>query len=93
VKAESLNINCNFRILEEDFCSPYFSLLHNYAPAQKLQVFANFYPKMLNTFSPPYSPDKSPPGYCLFSKLKIMLKELHFADVTEIQAAVSDELK
>jgi hypothetical protein len=41
----------------------------------------------------PYSPDLFPPDYFLFSKLKIKLKGLHFADVAEIQEAVTDELK
>jgi hypothetical protein len=40
-----------------------------------------------------YCPDLSPPNYFLFPKLKMKLKELHFADVAEIQEAVSDELK
>jgi transposase len=43
--------------------------------------------------TPPYSPDLSPPDYFLFSKLKIKLKEIHFAVVAEIQEAVTDELK
>jgi len=41
----------------------------------------------------PYSPDLSPPDYFLFPKLKIKLKGLHFADVAEIQEAVTDVLK
>jgi transposase len=41
----------------------------------------------------PYSPDLSPPYYFLFSKLKIKLKELHFADAAKIKEAVTDELK
>ena len=41
----------------------------------------------------PYSPDLSPPDYFLFPKLKMKLKGLHFADVAEIQEAVTDELK
>jgi histone-lysine N-methyltransferase SETMAR len=53
-----------------------------------------FDPKNVTTlYHPPYSPDLSPPDYFLFSKLKINIKGLHFADVAEIQAAVSDELK
>jgi len=40
-----------------------------------------------------YSRDLSPPEYFLFPKLKIKLKGLHFADVAEIQEAVTDELK
>ena len=49
---------------------------------------------MLQPFIPPrYSPDLSPPDYFLFPKLKMKLKGLHFADVAEIQGAVTDELK
>jgi hypothetical protein len=49
---------------------------------------------MLQPFiTPPYSSDLSPPDYFLFPKLKIKLIGLHFADVTEIQEAVTDELK
>jgi hypothetical protein len=56
----------------------------------QLQVFANFYPpKWYNI----YSPDISPPHYFLFPRLKMKLKLLHFADVAEIQGAVTDELK
>jgi hypothetical protein len=48
-----------------------------------------------NTLSAPplYSPDLSMPDYYLFPKLKMKLKGLHFADVAEIQEAVTDELK
>jgi hypothetical protein len=49
--------------------------------------------KCYNPLSPPYSPDLSPPDYFLFPKLKMKLKCLHFADVTEIQEAVTDEIK
>jgi hypothetical protein len=35
----------------------------------------------------------SPPDYFLFPKLKRKLKGSHFADVAEIQEAVTDELK
>ena len=35
----------------------------------------------------------SPLDYFLFPGLKTKLKELHFADVAEIQEAVTDELK
>jgi len=49
---------------------------------------------MLQPFShPPYSPDLSLLDYFLFPKLKKQLKELNFADVDEIQEAVSDELR
>jgi hypothetical protein len=49
--------------------------------------------KCYNLFSHPYSPDLSPPDYFLFPKLKVKLKGLHFADVPEIQEAVTDELR
>jgi len=53
-----------------------------------------FDPKNVRTlYHPPYSPDLSPPDYFLFPKLKINLKGLHFADVAEVQEAVTDELK
>jgi len=44
-------------------------------------------------YHPLYSPDLSPPDYFLFTKLKMKLKRLHFADVAEIQEAITDELK
>jgi len=51
-----------------------------------------FDPKNVTTlYRPPDSPDLSPPGYFLFPKLKMKLKGLHFADVAEIQEAVTDE--
>jgi hypothetical protein len=41
----------------------------------------------------PYSPDLSPPDCFLFPRLKMKLKGLNFADITEIQEAITDELK
>jgi histone-lysine N-methyltransferase SETMAR len=41
----------------------------------------------------PYSPDLSPPEYFLFPNLKMKLKGLRFADVAEIQEALTNELK
>jgi transposase len=49
--------------------------------------------KCYNNLSSPYSPDLSPPDYFLFPKLKMRLKGIHFADVAEIQKAITDELK
>jgi hypothetical protein len=62
-------------------------------PPTKLQFFCQFLtPKNVTTiYHAPYSPDLSPPDYFLFPKLKIKLKGLHFADVAEIQEAVTDE--
>ena len=62
-------------------------------PPTKLQVFANFLPqKMFHPFITP----RTLQIYLhqsLFSKLKMKVKGLHFADVTEIQEAVTNELK
>jgi len=54
-----------------------------------------FDPKNVNSPSspPPYSADLSPPDYFLFPELKMKLKGLYFANVVEIQEAVTDELK
>jgi len=53
-----------------------------------------FDPKKVTTlYHPLYSPDLSLPDYFLFPKLKTKLKGVHFADVAEIQEAITDELK
>jgi len=77
------------------FCTRNFFLLHDNAPAHKAAILCQFLtPKNVTTlYHLPYSIDLSPPDYFLFPKLKIKLKVLHFADVAEIQEAVSDELK
>jgi histone-lysine N-methyltransferase SETMAR len=67
-------------------------------PPANLQVLANFLPpkKVQTLYHPPphpYSPDLSPPDYFLCPKLKMRLKGLHYADVAEIQEAVTDELQ
>jgi hypothetical protein len=60
-------------------------------PPTTPKVFANFLPqKCYSRLSPPNSPDVSPPDYSLFSKLKIKLKGLNFADFAEIQETVID---
>ena len=65
-------------------------LLHDNAKLN-LPIFT---PQKVTIFyHPPYSPDLSPPDYFLSPKLKTKLKGLHFADVVEIQEAVTDELK
>jgi hypothetical protein len=99
--AESLNIHKNvvLRILKEDFCSRDLFLLHDNAPAHKAAGVCQFFnpppppKKCYYPLSPPYSPDLSPPDYFLFPKTKMKLKGLHFANVAEIQEAVTDELK
>jgi hypothetical protein len=95
--AESLNIpkTVVLRILKDDFCSRDFFLLHDNGPAHKAASVCQFLtPKNITTlYHPPHSPDLSLPGYFLFPKLKMKLKELHFADVAEIPEAITDELK
>jgi hypothetical protein len=85
------------RVRPAAFCSKDFVLLHDNAPAHKATSVCQFLTqKMLQPFinpPPPHSPHLSPPDYFLFPKLKMKLKGLRFADVAEIQEAVTDELK
>ena len=83
------------RVRSAVFCSRDFFLLHHIAPAHKgASVCQILSPKKCyNPLSPPYCPNVSPPDYFLFPKLKMTLKGLHFADVAEIQEAVTIELK
>jgi len=69
--------------------------MHDNAPAHKAASVCPFLtPKNVTIlYDPLYSPDLSPSDYFLFPKLKMKLKGLHFADVAEIQAAVTDELQ
>jgi hypothetical protein len=75
------------------FCSRDFFLLHDNVCAHKAANVCQFLtPKNVTTlYHLPYSPDLSPPDHFLFPKLKMKLKRLHFAHVTEIQEAVIDE--
>jgi hypothetical protein len=77
------------------FCCRDFFLFHDNAPVHKAAGVCQFWtPKYVTTlYHSPYSPDLSPLDCFLFPKLKMKLKELHFADVAEIQEAVVDELK
>jgi len=83
------------RVHPAAICSQDFFLLHDNAPTQKAVIVCQFLTqKILQPFyHPPHSPDLSPPDYFLFLKLKMKLKGLHFADVAEIQEAITDELK
>jgi histone-lysine N-methyltransferase SETMAR len=82
------------RVRPAAFCSRDFILLHDITPAHKAASVCIFDPKNVTTLRhPPYSPDLSPLDYFLFFKLKMMLKAFHFADVAEIQDAVTNELK
>ena len=83
------------RVRPAAFCSRDFFLLHDNAPAHKAaSVCQSLTPKNVTTLHhPSYSPYLSPPDYFLFSKLKMKLKGLQFAEVAEIQEAVADELK
>jgi hypothetical protein len=62
-------------------------LLHENAPAHKAASVCQFLTPKISQQS------IIPPGHFLFPKLKMKLKGLHFADVVEIQEAVTDELK
>jgi hypothetical protein len=77
--------------VKADFCSRDVFLLHDNASAHK--AASVFDPKNVTFYHPLYSPDLFRPDYFLFPKLKIKSKGLHFANVAEIQEAVSDELR
>jgi len=82
------------RVRPAAFCSRDFFLLHDNAPTHKAASVCQFLtPQNVTTlYHPPYSTDLFPPDYFLFPKLKMKLQGLHFADVAEIQEAVTDEL-
>jgi hypothetical protein len=80
------------------FAVEIFFLLDDNVPLpQNCKCLPIFDPKKVTTLYqpplPPYYPDLSPPDYFLFPKLKMKLKELHIADVAEIQEGVTDELR
>jgi hypothetical protein len=83
------------RVHPAAFCSRDFFLLHDNVPTHKAASVCQFLTQknVKTLYHCPYSPDLSPPDYFLFPKLKMKLKGLHFADVAEIQEAVTDELK
>jgi hypothetical protein len=83
------------RVRPAAFCCRDLFLLHDNTPAHKVaSVCQYFTPKnVTNLHHPQYSPDLPPPDNFLFRKLKIELKGPHFADVAEIQEAVTNELK
>ena len=70
-------------------------MLHDNAPATQLSSVCQFLtPKNVTTlYHLPCFPDLSLPDNFLFPKLKIKLKGLHFVNVAELQAAITDELK
>jgi transposase len=88
-------LKCIQRIRPDAFCSRDFFLLHDNAPAHKAASVCQFLiqKNVTTLYHPLYSPDLSPPDSFLFPKLKMKLKGLHFADIAEIQEAVTDELK
>ena len=83
------------RVRPAAFRSRFFFLLHDNAPAHKAASVCQFLTQKNVTiiYHPPLLPRLSPPNYFLFPKLKTKLKGLHFADVSEIQEAVTDEVK
>jgi histone-lysine N-methyltransferase SETMAR len=88
-------LKCIQRIRPAAFCCRDFFLLHDNASAHKPSSVCQFlnHKNVTTLYHPPYSPDLSLPDYFLFPKLKMKLKGLHFADVAEIQEALTDELK
>ena len=82
------------RVLPVAFCSRDFFLLHDNAPAQKA-AFPNFWPPQnLQPFITPRTLQIYLHQTIFCSpNWKCKLKGLHFADVAEIQEAVTDELK
>ena len=83
------------RVLPAAFYSRHFFLLYDNAPAHKPASICQFSKQKLlqPLYHNPYSADLSPPDYFVFPKLKIKLQGLQFANVAEIQEAVTDELK
>jgi hypothetical protein len=88
-------LNCIQRVRPAAFCSRDFLLLHDNAPAHKHSSFCQFLTtkKCYNPLSPSVLSRCISATLFFFRKLKMKLKGIHFADVAEIQAAVTDELK
>ena len=71
------------------FCFQDFCFLHFNAPAHKTASVCQFLTPKKNAttfYHTHYSPDLSPPDHFPFSKLKMSLKGLFFADVFEMQS-------
>jgi hypothetical protein len=83
------------RVRPAPFCCRDFSLLHDNVPAHKpASIYQFLTQKMLQPFiTPPVISRFISARLFLFPKLKMKLKCLHFADVAEIQEAVTDNLK
>jgi hypothetical protein len=81
------------RIHKEDFCSREYFLLHDNAPAHKAASICQFFipKKCYNPLSPPVLSRLL--SARLFSVPQVENEALHFADVAEMQEAVTDELK
>jgi hypothetical protein len=69
-------------------------LHHDNAPAHTALSICEFLAKKNIPLipHPPYSPDLAPCDSCLFSKLKLKLKDHHFGTMENIQKSVTDEL-
>jgi len=82
------------RIHVAAFCFREFCLSHDNAPTHKAASICQILtPKNVTTLHlPPYSPGLSPSDYFPFSKLKMNLKGLNFADVADIQGGLIDVL-
>jgi hypothetical protein len=89
-----LLLKSNNRVRPTAFCSRDLPFSTTMGPPTNVLGFAIFDRKNFTTsFHPPQSPDLSPTDYFLFSKMKMNLKGLHYAEVAEIQKAVNNELK
>ena len=71
-----------------------WTLLHDNAPAHSCVLVRQFLAKRRVTVLgyPPYSPDLAPADFCLFPKLKAVLKGNFFEDVETIQRNVTSAL-
>jgi hypothetical protein len=82
------------RVRPAAFCSRDFFLLHDNAPAHKATSLYQFLSKKyVTTLYPPPILSRSISVRLLYFLLRMKLKGLHFADVTEFQEAITDVLK
>ena len=82
------------RVRSAAFCSRDFFLLHDNAPVLKAASVCQFWPnKCYNPLSRPVLPSFISARLFSVPQVENDVKRLHFADVAEIQEAVTDELK
>jgi len=83
------------RVRPAAFCSRDFFLMHDNAPAHKSAIVCQFLKqkKSCNPLSPPVLSGLISARLFSVPQVENEVKRLHFADVAEIQEAVTDELK